>query len=612
MHSLKIAPLAAALLLAFSTSSQAAFDPAQFGALDVTFGSQGKQSTSFSPFNDAAHDVALQSNGKIVLAGHAGNTQGTEDDFALLRYNTDGNLDTTFGVGGKTTTAFFAAPNDNWDVANAVAIQPDGKIIAAGWTINPQRQRVFALARYNVDGSLDTTFDLDGLVTSRLRSQPEETDDYISDVTLQADGKIVVTGWSLTYDSIEKRSHYDIATVRYLSNGALDTSFGAAKTGIVITPIGQSDDGANGIVIQPDGKIVVAGASCNSLDCSVNNGNFDFAFVRYNTDGSLDNSFNDDGKATFATSILIYNDGASRVTLQPDGRIVAAGGRAKGDYNYRQPVGMQADDSDYYQRGDFALVRINPNGQLDTSFGQMGWVKTPIGLDASGAADIAYRPNGQLVVVGAAEYNTVNTSFAMAMYNSNGSLDTSFGQAGSGIVTTAFNANPSAANGVVVQPNGDIVVVGSVSSPAYGKDFASARYMAPDVIPNAFAFAAMGSQEVSTSVTSNPVTPSGFDGSTLVTFSGAGDYRINDGEYTRASSMMKPGDQITVRQTTSSQYGSSQTSTVTVGGVGSDFVTATRAQAESGGGGALGMEGLALFGVPLLAWARRRMGGKSK
>ena len=565
----------------------------------MTFGSQGKQTTSFSPLDDVAADVALQSNNKIVLGGWEVNKELTNDDFALLRYNTDGNLDTTFGVGGKVTTQFWSAPNENMEQANAVAIQPDGKIITAGWTVNPQGQTVFALARYNVDGTLDKSFDVDGLVTTRLRSKPEEMDDYIADVALQADGKIVVTGWSLSYDSVEKRGHYDIATVRYLSSGALDTTFGAAKTGIVITPIGQSDDGANGMVIQPDGKIVVAGASCNSLDCSVDNGNFDFAFVRYNTDGSLDNTFNDDGKATFATSILIHNDGASRVTLQADGRIVAAGGRFKGDDNYRQ-------------LGDFALVRINPNGQLDTSFGQMGWVKTPIGLDRSGAADIAYRPNGQLVVVGAAEYNVVNTDFAIAMYNSNGSLDTSFGLAGSGIVTTPFGSSPDAANAVVLQPNGDIVVVGSADTAAYHEDFAAARYKAPDVIPNAFAFVSMGSQEVSTSVTSAPMTPSGFDGSTLVTFSGAGDYRVNEGEYTRASSMVKPGDQITVRQTTSSQFGATTTSTVTIGGVSGDFNTTTRAQAESGGGGAMGLEGLALFGVPLLAWARRRMGRNAK
>lgn len=403
-----------------------------------------------------------------------------------------------------------------------------------------------------------------------------------------------MTGWS--YDSVAKA--YDVATVRYLPNGALDTSFGAAKTGIVITSIGQSHDGANGIVIQPDGKIVVAGTSCNSLDCSVSNGNLDFAFARYNTDGSLDSTFNDDGKAAFSTAILIYNDGASRVILQPDGRIVAAGGRSKGDDNYRQ-------------RGDFALVRLTANGQLDSSFGQMGWVKTPIGLDVSGAADIAYRADGKLVVAGASMYNTVNTSFTLATYHPNGSLDTSFGQAASGIVTTTFGANPSGANAVMIQPNGYIVAAGSAQSPAYGADFAAARYMAADVVPNAFGFTPQGALEVSTMVVSSAVTPSGFDGATSISVQN-GEYRINDGAFTTAPGMINPGDQVTVRQTTSSGYNSTNTSVVTIGGVRGDFATSTRAQPESGGGGAVGLEGLALFGIPLLAWARRRMGGKAK
>jgi uncharacterized delta-60 repeat protein len=592
MKTFQTAPLAAALLLAYSAGAHA-YDPASYGALDKTFGSLGQQTTSFSPWNDVAHDVALQGNGKIVLAGHADNADDTSVDFALLRYNADGNLDTTFGIGGKITTAFFPAPNDNMDAADAVAIQADGKIVAAGWTINPQAQIVFAIARYNTNGTLDTSFDNDGLVTTKLRALAEDNSDLIHDVAVQADGKIVVTGTS--YDSVKKKM--DFATARYLSNGQLDTSFGT--NGIVITPIGASNDGANGLVIQPDGKIVAAGASCNSLNCDTTNGNYDFAFVRYNPDGSLDSSFNDDGKATFATAILIYSDGASRVTLQQDGSIVAAGGRSQGNNNYRQ-------------RGDFALVRLLPNGQLDTSFGQMGWVKTPIGLDASGAADIAYRPNGQLVVAGAAQYNTVNTSFAIAMYNPNGSLDTSFGQAGSGIVTTPFGANPSGANGVLLQPNGNIVVVGSADSPAYHEDFAAARYTAPDVIPNAFGFTPLGSQEVSTVVASAPITLSGIEAPTQLVFSGAGDYSINGGAYTRQPGMVGPNDQITVRQTTSSSYNTTSTSNLLIGGVSGSFSTSTRAQAESGGGGAMGLEGLALFGVPLLAWARRRMGIKAK
>jgi len=592
MKAFTIAPLSVALLLAVSASSHAAFDPAQFGALDINFGSQGKQTTSFSPWNDVAHDLALQSNGKIVLAGHANNTDGTDDDFALLRYNTDGNLDTTFGTGGKLTTYFFASPNDKQEQAEAVAIQADGKIVAAGWTINPQGQAVFALARYNVDGTLDKSFDTDGLVTTKLRAKTEDNADYIRDVVIQPDGKIVVTGMSL--DSVKGSS--DFATVRYLSSGTLDTTFGS--NGIVITPIGESDDGASGLVLQPDGKLIAAGASCNSLDCDITNGNYDFAFVRYNADGSLDKTFNDDGKAAFSTAILLFSDGASRVTLQADGRIVAAGGRMKGDDNYRQ-------------RGDFALVRLTANGQLDTSFGQMGWVKTPIGLDVSGAADIAYRQDGKLVVVGAAEYNTVNSSFAMAMYNPNGSLDMSFGQAASGIVTTTFGANPSAANAVMIQPNGYIVVAGAADSAAYHEDFAAARYMAPDITPSPFSFTALGSQEVSTKVESNSVTPSGFDAPTPISVTN-GEYRINGNEFTSAPGMISPGDQVVVRQTTSGSFNTTNTSVVTIGGVSGDFSTTTRAQAESGGGGAVGLEGLALFGIPLLAWARRRMGSKAK
>lgn len=593
MKKLTLAPLSTALLLALSASSHAAFDPAQFGALDINFGSQGKQTTSFSPWNDAAHDLALQSNGKVVLAGHANNADGNDDDFALLRYNADGNLDTTFGTGGKLTTHFFASPDDREEQAEAVAIQADGKIVAAGWTINPQGQAVFALARYNVDGSLDKSFDVDGLVTTKLRAKVEDDADYIRDVVIQPDGKIVVTGMS--YDSVKGSS--DFATARYLSNGALDPSFGS--NGIVITPIGESDDGASGLVLQPDGKLVAAGASCNSLDCDTANGNFDFAFVRYNADGSLDKTFNDDGKAAFSTAILVFSDGASRVTLQPDGRIVAAGGRMKGDDNYRQ-------------RGDFALVRLLPNGQLDSSFGQMGWVKTPIGLDVSGAADIAYRPDGKLVVVGAAEYNTVNSDFAIAMYNPNGSLDVSFGQAGSGIVTTPFGASPDAANAVALQPNGDIVVAGSADSAAYHEDFAAVRYKAPDVIPNPFSFTPVGSQDASTWVSSQAITISGIEAPTPISIVG-GQYNINGGEFTSAPGMVAPGDQVIVRQMTSSSYNTTTHSVLTIGGMSGEFYTTTRTNAEiGGGGGAMGLEGLALFGVPLLAWARRRMGNKTK
>jgi hypothetical protein len=163
----------------------------------------------------------------------------------------------------------------------------------------------------------------------------------------------------------------------------------------------------------------------------------------------------------------------------------------------------------------------------------------------------------------------------------------------------------------MIQPNGYIVVAGSAQSPAYGEDFAAARYMAPDTAPNPFAFTPLGSQDVSTKVESNAVMPSGFDAPTSISVKNA-EYRVNGGEYTSVPGMINPGDQVVVRQTTSSSFNTTNTSVVTIGGVSGDFSTTTRAQAESGGGGAVGLEGLALFGVPLLAWARRRMGVKAK
>lgn len=577
--------LTLSLSIALALGASAAF--ATPGDLDVRFGSNGKQTTSFSPWNDQARDVALQSDGRIVLAGRAGNTEGTEDDFALLRYGTDGNLDTSFGTGGKVTTAFWDAPDDRFDVAESVVVQPDGRIIAAGWTVAPDQSVRFAMARYLANGQLDSSFGVGGRVVTSVRG----LSDAIMDIALQRDGKIVVTGESLnpvTGDS-------DIVTARYHANGTLDASFDL--DGVAITPIGPSDDYANGLIIQTDGKIVVAGGSCNSLDCTTVNGNFDFAFARYNTNGSLDASFSDDGKATFASAILIYSDGASRLALQEDGKLVAAGGRDKGVTEMRQ-------------LGDFAVMRVLPNGQLDTGFGDRGWVKTPIGLDSSWAMDVAYRPDGKLVVSGAAVFNTVNTSFATVLYNADGSVDYSFGGNGTGIVTTPFGASMAEAWGLKLQPDGGIVLAGMADSGAYRGDFAALRYLGDDVIPDAYGFGAQSGLKPSTVAVSNPVTISGITAPTIINVSDetgkcAGEYNINGGEYTTAWGMVKAGDVVTVRNKSNAAYSGQSCTRLSVGMVRSEFVTTTEGGA-SGGGGALGLLGLLGLGLPLMAVRRRR------
>lgn len=574
--------LAATIAIVMSASSNAGE-----GALDIFFGSNGKQTTSFSNWNDEARDIALQSDGKIVLAGRAGNDQGTEDDFALLRLNADGQLDSSFGIGGKTTTAFFP-DSDHFDVAEAVAIQPDGRIIAAGWSFNPQNRRVFALARYLSNGQLDTSFGENGLVTTAIRN----ADDYIRDIAIQSDGRIVVTGSSL--DPNTNPPQYDFVTARYLANGQLDNSFN--DDGIAITPIGAGDDTANAIVIQRDGKIVVAGASCNARSCDTINGNLDFAFVRYNSDGSLDGSFNDDGKATFAANILIHSDGANSLALQADDAIVAAGGRNKGDADYRQ-------------LSDFALVRVLPNGQLDTSFGDRGWVKTPIGLDQSGAEAIAYRNDGKLVVTGFANYNTINQDMVLALYNRDGTLDQTFGTAGTGVVTTPIGIGNDAATGVILQPDGKIIIAGGADSGSYRTDFAAVRYEGHDVTPNPFSLGVRSDVDPGMPITAPPVTVSGISAPTLV-LARNGEYSINNGPFTSAVGTVKPGDTVTLRHTSASTAGGVVHSTLHIGGMESDFTTITRSGSTNGsgngGGGSMGLEAAFLFIPALLGWYARR------
>jgi uncharacterized delta-60 repeat protein len=208
------------------------------GSLDTAFGTGGMVTTAIGVSNDYAYSVALQADGKIVVAGHSYN--GANDDFALVRYNADGSLDASFGVGGKVTTAFGSAG----DFGYSVALQSDGKIVVAG---RGGSSFDFALARYNANGSLDTSFDGDGKVTTNLGA-----DDRGYSVAFQSDGKIVVAGASAP----------DLALVRYNVSGSLDTSFGG--DGKVTANLGF-DDTAYGAVIQSDGKIVVAGESANNF-----------------------------------------------------------------------------------------------------------------------------------------------------------------------------------------------------------------------------------------------------------------------------------------------------------------------------------------------------------
>ena len=222
------------LLLSFTTSAYAL-------DLDTSFGTGGMVTTDIgSSTTDYGYSVAIQSDGKIVVAGVSG------DNFALARYTAAGTLDATFGTGGKVTTDFGGG-----DAIWSVAIQSDGKIIAAGYSNNN-----FALARYTAAGALDLSFDTDGKVTTDFGST-----DRAHSVAIQSDGKIIVAGYS----------NNNFALARYTTSGAIDLSFDT--DGMVTTDFGGTDQ-AHSVAIQSDGKVVAAGVSVVAA-------NYNFALIRY-------------------------------------------------------------------------------------------------------------------------------------------------------------------------------------------------------------------------------------------------------------------------------------------------------------------------------------------
>lgn len=437
----------AGLLVLFWQSAVWAQTP---GSLDMSFGNGGKAITSIGGQFDFARAVAIQSDGKIVVAGSAA---FGADDFALARYNTDGSLDTSFDGDGKVTIAFGVTT----DVANAVALQADGKIIAVGRRGSVVIGGDFAIARFNPDGSLDTSFDSDGKVTTDFGTMSDEA--YAA--AIQPDGKIIAAGFGGGF-----------AVSRYNTDGSLDTSFdGDGKVLIPLSDISEARQ-AHAIVIQSDGKIVVAGDARATQE--------NFVLIRFNPDGSFDNSFDSDGRV-FGSNPA----GASAAAIQSDGKIVLAGASSNG--------------SDL----EFALARYNPDGSPDTSFDGDGKITTNIGSGNEGASGVAIQFNGKIVVSGASTTNS-ELNFTLVRYNTDGSLDNTFDEDGK-VITSVSDGNDFA-NAVAIQSDGKIVAAG-IASTGSNVQFAVVRYIGDAVAPRRtqFDFDGDGKADISVFRPSNSV-----------------------------------------------------------------------------------------------------------
>lgn len=390
--------------------------------LDPTFGTGGKTTNSFLVAADWANALALQSDGKIVVAGGRVPPPPpfTFREFALARFNPDGSLDQTFGDGGTVIT--FLGQND--DVARAVAIQEDGKIVVGGFSANSMGKPRFIVLRYNCDGSLDSTFGTNGKFLINLGITT------VNALAIQADGKIIAAGGaSITAGWIGQ------FIVRLNPNGTLDASFGGYGVGkeiglgIVLTPFTTISD-AQAITLQPDGKILAGSGT-------------PFKLARYNADGTPDTNFGIEGVAT--TNFTETVSSINALALQTDGRIVAAG-QVSGDFPAPH---------------DFALARYNSNGTRDKTFNGTGKVTTDFFGEDDVARALIVQPDGRLVAIGYASKDG-NYDFAQVRYNVNGSLDSSFGTGGK--ATTDFDGGNDKAFSAALQSDGKTVVAGQTTS----------------------------------------------------------------------------------------------------------------------------------------------------
>jgi uncharacterized delta-60 repeat protein len=399
------------------------------GDLDPTFGTAGSVTTDIGAGDfeeiDEPRSIALQSDGKIVVAGFTLRRSDQVRESVVVRYNANGSLDSSFGSSGIVVTTFGGTSS----YSLSVAIQRDSKIIVAGAT-QIGATNDFALARYNANGTLDTSFSGDGKVTTAVGTGNDEA----FSVALQADGKIVVAGTSASGASQR------FAVARYTPNGEADATFGSG--GRVITPVGVGGSGGTGVVIQTDGRIVVSGYASNGS-------NGDFAVVRYTATGFLDTSFGNGGKimTDFGNS---YDNGAS-VALQADGMIIVGGS------SLNDPINGTF---------NFALARYTPAGVLDASFGSGGKVVTDFGTNDYGAG-IAIQGDSKILLTGFA-----SNHFSTCRYLADGSMDASFGTAGR---VTSPIGHQSSAKCIAVQDDDKIVVAGTGGTGSV--DFRVVRYI---------------------------------------------------------------------------------------------------------------------------------------
>lgn len=383
---------------------------------DPNFGTGGQVLTKIKPSNDdIAQSVAIQADGKIVVAGNSFNMIGYSD-MPVIRYKKSGKLDRTFNATGKKIIpdAF----------CNIVAIQADGKIVIGG-SKAVGSNTVFGLWRLNADGTTDNTFGTNGAQTVSFSG-------YVIcfAMVIQPDGKILIGG----NDGNFYAGHSSLALARLTPSGQLDNTFdGDGKFSYSLT---KKSLACQKILLQPDGKIIAAGQLDTIVDPYFRN---EFFAMRLNADGSVDPSFGNNGmmRAKNSNSDNCYNAG-----LLPDGRIVLAGFSQFTGYNTSSALCLKS------------------NGTVDQTFGTSGWVYLSFfNATSSIMYGVAVQGNGKVILAGTAMYSpSYVNAIALARLNSDGTMDATFGNGG--MDTSFVSASGMGCNDVVLQPDGKIVITG--------------------------------------------------------------------------------------------------------------------------------------------------------
>lgn len=443
------------------------------GDLDITFGNNGKIVTPLGQISsDRALTSALQSDGKIVVGGITIN--GSDTKIVVTRIHPDGTLDLSFGLNGitaKDMRNYSSSPsNARGNIITALTIQSDGKILIAG------NQNIFGgtivstdlfFARINSDGTFDNSFGQDGIIYfsdgSKVRS-----------MVIQNDGKIVA---ALDATII-------FSALRLNSNGTIDTSFGNENTGVLKIAEFNGSRGF-GITSQADGKLVLVGRD--------NNG---FILARLNADGSFDTTFDNDGKVF--TTIPNFSVTAYSVSVQADGKIVAVGDSITGGiemagnvavvvrYNsdgtldntfdgdgiFTNAIGtginriyssqIQTDGkiliggetSDSSGIFNFTVVRLNSDGSFDNTFDSDGIIRLPVGTTNAFCQTVLFQPNGNIILTGYATFND-NLDIVLTRITSSGVLDSTFDE--DGIANIELKNSDDDIHKIVIQPDGKIV-----------------------------------------------------------------------------------------------------------------------------------------------------------